>query len=256
MMAISANPYGPGFYLFSTWGFSGETYEIMTLDGKNFSNFKGSCDYGSVDWTEYPPKTVVTIGHHKGSISISGDGAKTFAKYGGDTKLSAVCALPKGVLIKCITAGKVPGKNIPGIYRSTDLGKNWDKVSDIDVGNTFLPAANYKERVYIHSPNGLVVSNDSGKTWVLIKGSPAFTYTVQFSKDDSLMMGFNKEGGFESKDRGLTWKNVVPPPPPVTTTVKNKYTTQHVYYDFAWDFRKNIVYAFAPGVGFRYEFKK
>ncbi len=246
------NPYGPGFFLFSSHGHTGDTYQLRSLDGTpvTFGNFKGNYDYGAVDWTETPPKIVMAISHHRGKMDLSTDGGKRFKTImQPGRQLAQVGVLPGEVLIHCFK-GDRNGKSTEktGIYRSEDLGKSWRKVSDINVGHSCFGIPVYRDRAYIYTPQGVAISEDDGRTWTLVPGSPAFEYRILIGKTDEQLMGFNKEGGFLSTDRGKTWKKVLPPPPQA-----KKHNQDHHYRDFAWDVDKDVFYSFAPNSVYRYQ---
>jgi photosystem II stability/assembly factor-like uncharacterized protein len=246
------NPYGPGFVLFSSHGFNPQkTYQALSWDGgKTFVQWEGNRNFGAVDWTQTPPRTFVTDARHASTCWVTTDGAKTFRKVSDDKKPRCVRlgALGEGVLIRCLSHREKDTPGI-GIYRSADLGKTWQKVSDLDVGGNAgcSPIVAYKGRAYVATPDGLVKSTDRGKTWTLVEGSPALAYAVLPGQTDRHLLGFAEDGGYESTDAGETWKKIMPPPPPA-----EKWMQSHSYYDFAWDVDNDVVYASAPDAAWRF----
>ncbi|MGF1451386.1 MAG: WD40/YVTN/BNR-like repeat-containing protein [Opitutales bacterium] len=240
------NPYGSGFFLFSSHGFTPESYQLRSLDGtpETFANFPGNFDYGAVDWTRSPLRTIIAVDHHRRKLWVSTDGGEEFSAVldAPPYQLGQVGALPGGTLIHCLM-GNRQGEVLPntGVYRSTNDGRSWEKVSEPQTPHACFDIPVYQDRAYLYTVDGLAISEDDGQTWRVVPNSPRFEHPVVFGADDSQMLGFNREGGFASTDRGETWNAFLPPPP-----VADRYIQDHRCYDFAWGHQRGIVYAYAP----------
>jgi len=239
------NPEGPGFWLFSSHGFSGNTYQLKSTDGTpdTFGKFPGNYDFGAVDWGEAPPRTILAAWHHRTKLDLSLDGGKSFQTILKPGRpLAQVGVLPGGTLIHAIQVDR-SGEPTPetGIYRSTDSGASWQKVSDLIIPHSCFDIPVRKGRAYVYTLQGLAVSDDDGVTWQLIANSPVFEHPVVFGARPGELLGFNHNGVFVSKDSGMKWMKVLPPPPKIRKPIQD-----HKYYDFAWDPQLATLYAFAP----------
>ncbi len=251
----STNPYGPGFVLFCSHGFNDKkAYQALAWDGKTIETWPLDGDVGTVDWSDPDrEKLLFFMPRHNNILVTSKDSGKTRTEVVKKDKIVNVGALGDGVLVYAVSARK--GSPEDGIYRSPDMGKTWEKVSNAKSAPVNCsPIFAFKERAYFNSTEGLLKSADRGKTWRLVPDSPVFTYAVQPAENDTHLLGFNEEGGFESKDQGVTWKKIMPAPPTVFTgdveRKRQKWLQSHNYYSFEWDCKKNIVYAFAPDAVF------
>ncbi len=245
----SLNPYGPGFVLFCSHGFNDKSsYQALSWDGKTIETWPSDADFGTVDWTAKPMPLIFSNPRHNTNLIISEDGGKTQVEVAKEKDIVNIGALGNNVLVYCVwdRKGKNPRR---GMYRSEDKGKTWTKIAD-DInarGNNCSAIFAYKNRAYLHTVKGLYKSTDYGKTWRLVPDSPPMSYGVQPAEDDTHLLGFNTEGVYESTDQGETWKKIMPPPPK-----GKKWLQSHSYYGFAWDHKKNVVYAFAGDSVYRY----
>jgi hypothetical protein len=127
--------------------------------------------------------------------------------------------------------------NGDGIYRSSNLGQSFTKVSELNP-RTRVPVL-FKGRFYLGG-DGLIVSQDKGLTWEPQGSAIEIWVGPYFGADESQMMMANNEGVYLTSDAGETWNKVASIPPDF------KYDPQ-VWGSFAWDPKSGILYAAAVG---------
>ncbi len=220
------NPNGAGFAPISWSSFERDKGQVVCTDGQNFINFwqPSDCwDFGTVSWQSNPPQTFFIVHHHsKGEAWLSTDGGQSFEIiFDQGSRVQALGIIEPNVLIKALSREYKGGEYVDnpdedpklvGIHRSADLGKTWTKVSDIELRDWKGSMVYYKGDAWFNSPDGLVLSEDDGKTWHIVKGSPTFTQPVVYGQKDNEMMGVNHEGFFFSEDTGRTWKKILDAP--------------------------------------------
>jgi photosystem II stability/assembly factor-like uncharacterized protein len=141
-----------------------------------------------------------------------------------------------------------------GVFRSADGGETWEKVLDgnFSMGRGSMNCARiftYEDRAYLHSPRGLYKSIDLGRTWRLVPDSPAFEFNVMAGEDDTHLAGISRDGLFESRDRGETWEKIAPAPP---VPENQRWMQSHTYYDFTWDYVRDVFYVSGADIAYRY----
>jgi len=178
-------------------------------------------DFGQVDWTD--ARAMIALRHESGGIiCLTTDGARAWKDLGkGFSRVGLFDA-------KTLMAIK---EKQPGIFRSTDGGENWTKVSDSSP--TGLAMRTYKRVGYWTSDAGLLASKDKGATWA-VQGSPVRAFQGPFfGKDESHIVVVGKEGFQETTDAGKTWKLAAPLP--------EGYDADRMTL-CAWDASANIFY--------------
>jgi photosystem II stability/assembly factor-like uncharacterized protein len=162
----------------------------------------------------------------------STDGGKTWKQvlYLSDTAGAADLELQPGnekVVFACMWHGQrkpwtiISGAREGGIYKSTDGGDNWTKLSGglpnelFGRANVAIPAVQ-PNRVYAlieaKPGSGLYRSEDAGATWTLVNGSPSIitrpfyydTLGVDPNNPDVVFVG--DEGWFKSTDGGKNFR--------------------------------------------------
>ncbi len=245
----SINPYGPGFVLVCSHGFNDKkAYQALSWDGTTIETWPLDGDIVAVDWSAPGKiKPILSKPRHNNILILSKDAGANSKQVAKRDHICNIGTLGDGVLIYCIGTRK--GAPDDGIYRSPDEGKTWEQVSDISVwaDSNCSSIVACKERAYLHSPKGLLKSTDRGKNWRIVPDSPAFTYALQLAEDDSHMLGLSREGVYESTDQGETWQKITEAPPE-----GKKWIQSHQYYDFAWDYKNDVIYASAPNHAYRY----
>jgi hypothetical protein len=141
----------------------------------------------------------------------------------------------------------------PGIFRSTDFGQTWTKVSDYTLYGT--SPVHYGSNIYWTAKEGVVVSRDGGKTWSVC-GSPVanIVFGPYFGKSEQEMMVVSAKGFHITKDGGRSWTVAAPffvPPAipgawePNTSILAPETKPEHwtgAMWCFGWDAGKDLLY--------------
>ncbi|MCX5675266.1 MAG: sialidase family protein [Planctomycetota bacterium] len=215
---IDADPAGKRLAVFVVYGSS-----ALTLDGGAtwIKSKLSHIDAVASDWTDCC--SLVALRHESGgTIALSGDGGQTWKDLGKGFK---------GVGLFDARTLVATKEKEGGIFRSTDGGENWSRVSDLNPSG--LAMRTFRGAGYWVSDAGLLVSKDKGATWA-VQGAPLkMVQGPYFGKDESHIVVLTKEGFQETADGGKTW-NVAAPLPPDTTA--DRMTT------CAWDVKANLFY--------------
>jgi hypothetical protein len=217
------------------WTNDGTTWKKMASLGRNW-------DFGATDWASPEPKTMIVTKHEAdGEVYLSTDGAmswnlmsiKVYASMGTvpPPEFAMVGVMDATTLIYSEGSGG-------GILRSTDSGKSFTKVSDLNP-RTRVPVL-FKGVFYLGG-DGLMVSKDKGATWEPQGSAITIFEGPYFGEDEAHIMMTNTEGVFLTSDAGDTWTKVAAIPPDF------KYNPQ-VWGGFAWDPLNGLLYAAAVGV--------
>jgi hypothetical protein len=214
-----------------------------TTDGLNWKRFTSlgrNWDFGSVDWAAPVPKTIIAAKHETnppGEVYVTSDGGVSWNKLsiyvnGNRDRISMVGALNATTFI--YSKGD-------GIYRSTDIGFTWTKVSSVNP-QTRIPVL-FQGTHYLGSTNGLIISKDKGASWQEQGTAVNIWQGPFFGRDENEMMVVGKDGVFITKDAGKTWKQVA--------SLKPKESgflfSPNWFGCYAWDPVNNIVYASSMG---------
>ena len=217
--ALQADPAGKRLACFMIYGSS-----AMTTDGgATWSKFKVThLDFGAVDWAD-TGKRLLAIRHESGGVLTTSDDAGATWKdlekgFGG-------C----GVLDHSTFLATKEKES--GIFRSTDTGATWTKVSD---EKPFAPVPVVVDgTAYWPAGKSLLVSRDKGATWTAM--SVEATHGPVFGKDSTQFIVAGKGGISETLDSGKTWQIAAPLPA--------GFTTNRVGPNYAWDPKAKIFYA-------------
>ena len=238
------NPNGAGFCPISWCSFSRDTAQVCSPDGQSFFPFwqpGDSWDFGTCDWNAPSPRVFLICHHHtRGEVWLSTDGGQNFdVLFDDGSRLQALGVIGPNVLLKALSRRFERGEFVDrqddpalvGIHHSSDLGKSWQKVSDIEVtrGKGAIIYHQGNNRAYLNTQDGLAVSDDRGLTWRIVPDSPFFVQPVQFGRKDAHLMGANTEGFYESTDGGHTWSHVFGVP-----------EGTHIFF---WDPTRDVFYA-------------
>jgi len=223
---------------FSLDGLAGWTTD--GLNWKRFTSLGRNWDFGSVDWAAPVPTTIIAAKHETnppGEVCVTSDGGVSWNKLSiyvnaNRDRISMVGALNATTFI--YSKGE-------GIYRSTDTGVTWTKVSSVNP-QTRIPVL-FHGTHYLGSTNGLLISKDKGASWQEQGAAVSIWQGPFFGRDGNEMMVVGKDGVFITKDVGKTWKRVA--------SLKPKESgflfSPNWFGCYAWDPVNNILYASSMG---------
>ncbi len=217
--ALQADPAGKRLACFMIYGSSG-----MTTDGGNtWTKWTTShLDFGAVDWADTGKRLLAMRHESGGMLTTSEDAGTTWVDL---SKGWSTCGV---IDHKTFVATK---EKEPGIFRSTDTGATWTKVSD-QQPSACVPVV---QAGVIYWPTGksLLVSRDQGSTWEPLPPVEA-SHGPWFGKDAAHFVVAGKSGFSATNDGGKTWQNVAPLPP--------EFTTNRVGPNYSWDAEADIFY--------------
>jgi photosystem II stability/assembly factor-like uncharacterized protein len=212
----------------------------MTADGgKTWAAFTGlgrNWDYAAVDWSGDAVKNIFGARHETGGeVFLSHDAGKTWNKLFADPEFEKSGGL--GIFDEKTLVYTMKGK---GILRSTDAGKTWGQVSDLQPWGRVVRI--FKGVAYWLSREGLLASRDKGATWARQGAAVEASIGPYFHpKDEKRMAVAGIKGIFETADGGETWKSVSPLPEKFTMPKAGWYAT------VAWDPVHGVYYASQMG---------
>jgi photosystem II stability/assembly factor-like uncharacterized protein len=228
--ALNFDPAGKRLACFMLDGSSGYTLN----GGKNWQKMTGNgrgWDAASVDWSAEKPADIFALRHESGGeIFTSDDLCKTWKLKGRG--FSAVGIFTADALV----ATKEKEK---GIFRSTDGGGSWQKVSDLQPAGRDIRIL--KGVAYWTSGAGLLVSKDAGRTWAVQGAAVECSFGPYFGRDEKHVVVVGKKGVLESKDGGTSWQRVAGLPPRLDVGMPGWFL------NFGWDPNANIFYASRMG---------
>jgi len=173
-------------------------------------------EYGSVDWSSPTAQTIIGVAHEKPSqtVNLSLDGGTTW------TELTTfdVSSGPAAAMVGAIDATTLIGSRGNGIVRSTDRGATWSPVSTVNP-LTHTPTR-FKDKFYLTTSAGLLVSADKGATWtaqgVAIPGAFMLQGPYFGADENAMVVGTNSTNNngtgtssiYKSVDAGAHWTKV------------------------------------------------
>jgi photosystem II stability/assembly factor-like uncharacterized protein len=173
----------------------------------------------AVDWSACPPQTMIAKEHHTkpGDIWITQDGGQTWTLTDQESRHLGVIDSNTFVL----------GKE-DGIYRSTDGGSSWEKVSD------YVPrpqiAVEYDGQIFWAAGNSVIVTED-GKDWETwgkeLPDEIKFGPYLGRNAEEAMVVAGNKI--YITRDAGTTWTEAAD-------------ARGGMRSGYAWDPAENIIY--------------
>ncbi len=198
--------------------------------------------WGMLNWADpIAERTVLLAKRHHGAPEqwLSTDSGKSWRK------LDFLCRNPGVMDSRTFVAGIDDSvEDVEnGIYRSTDQGNTYEKVSDfVPTGKT---PSRWDHNFYWAVSDGVIVSRDGGKTWDHTGGKvPDTLWGPYFGRTEKEMMVVGKQGFFASADGGASWKKLhdfyVPGDP---KNIEKSYNAMHPCASFGWDPAHDLIYA-------------
>ena len=187
----------------------GGAYETRD-DGLTFTMLGGVEQQGdllSVDLSD-PDRQTLLIGGHEtgGAITISTDGGASWGPIGKGLPSGTNCTFPHIIDAQTFLVGCGGyGGSEHGIYRSTDAGQSWKRVSTD--GGSGAPLHATDQTIYWLSPDGaLTRSSDAGKTWTRAIDSGTIVGPGIIELPDQRLAALGKRYVMVSADHGATWQ--------------------------------------------------
>ncbi len=217
------------------WSPGGERgFYVSTDGGQTWKKTLGDEEFTGVTDFEVDPRDpnwiyAATWQHHRTVAAWMGGGPKTklyLSTDGGNNWKELKNGLPKGNMGKIglaispidpdvVYAAIELDRTTGGIFRSTDRGGSWKKMSDEVAGATGphyyqeLYASPHKfDRIYLMD-NQLRMSEDGGKTFVSVNTNDKHVdnHAMAFKKSDPNYIMVGTDGGvYESFDLGANWR--------------------------------------------------
>lgn len=207
-------------------------------DGSSFAN-TGTIthsDFVTVDFADPDRKTLLASGHEQAhKLYMTSDAGANWHEIGDKIPAEAqTCPFPYVIdaqtfLLGCGSYGG--GKT--GIYRSTDAGQTWTKVSSFGGGAAPLIASDGSIYWASEGTGGIVKSTDQGLTWADPIGVGVVGSVTPMELPDGKLATLGSMAVLESSDDGMTWKSASSALPYVPTGVV--YSVQGgAFYVWHW----------------------
>ncbi len=217
------------------WSPGGERGLFKTVDGgKTWINVLSAGEWTGVTDIAIDPRNpdrlyAATWQHHRTVAAYVGGGPESgihVSEDGGETWTELTTGLPDGKMGKIglaispirpdvVYAAIELDRRTGGVWRSTDRGASWTKMSDAVGGGTGphyyteLYASPHKfDRLYMVS-NTSQVSEDGGETWRAINNEYKHVddHAIAFRNDDPDYIIVGSDGGlYESHDDETSWR--------------------------------------------------
>jgi hypothetical protein len=223
---------------FSLDGLAGWTTD--GLNWKSFTSLGRNWDFGSVDWAAPVPETIIAAKHETnppGEVYVTTDGGLTWKQLSihlGENR-------DRVSMVGAMDATTVVYSSGDGIYRSTNTGSTWTKVSSANP-QTRIPVLFWGAQ-YLGSSTGLLVSKDTGASWSPQGAVVNIWQGPFFGQNEKEMVVIGKDGAFMTQDSGETWTRSAGLKP----KEGNFEFSPNWFGCYAWDPVNNILYASAMG---------
>jgi photosystem II stability/assembly factor-like uncharacterized protein len=168
----------------------------------------------AVDFSDPARKTLLTGLHEQTrSLHVSHDGGETWEKIGDrlpeESNFSSDPIILDSRTFLVNAAGWAKGKSW-GIYRTSDGGKTWAKVSESGPGGRAVVTSGGSIFWQLMWGGGLLRSSDKGATWSKL-GSPVKTNAIEIP--GGRIAAIAEQQLLVSKDEGSTWEKLGDPLP-------------------------------------------
>lgn len=153
-------------------------------------------------------ESIIVAGDNQSSVWFSNDYGLTWTKSNGFTNAYITSILlfknNSQTDLTCIVG------TTGGIYRSSDLGISWSKVSDYYVLSLTKIYDNIKSQLYLFAGGESYIysSTDNGKTWNINAYGGMFQQAQAFSVLDEIVYCGSYNGIFKSDDYGNNWISI------------------------------------------------
>jgi photosystem II stability/assembly factor-like uncharacterized protein len=177
----------------------GETWKVM-------DNKSSHVDWCAVDWADPDMKWVLTLKHESGDLLLaSRDGGQSFQEVGKGYGPAWIFDKDTAV----IAEAKAKTKPKPGILRTTDGGKTFERSADYYA--RALPRL-HRGILYWVVEGAVISSGDQGKTWKKLSDLGDGRMGPVFGKTAQHQFVLTGSGIVESTDGGQTWAKPLPLP--------------------------------------------
>ena len=228
--SLNVDPLGKRLACFMLDGPSGYTLDGgMTWQGMA-GNQRG-WDAGSVQWSGDKTVNIFALRHECGGEVY----ASTEMGKGWTLKGKAFASV--GIFDARTCVATLEGDR--GIYRTTDGGDNWTKVSDLQPAGRDIRILG--GIAFWTSGQGLLVSKDRGATWAIQGEEVECSFGPYFGKDAMHIVVVGRKGLFRTTNGGREWEQAAPLPPDY------RVTTAGWFLNFGWDPNADIFYASCMG---------
>jgi hypothetical protein len=213
----------------SGWTNDGTTWTETMQIGRNW-------DFAATDWSSANPTTMFAAQHEAGgAVWVSTNAGQVW------TKLSVIVSAsgagfppPKYAMVGVMGATTLVYCNGAGIYRSTDTGATFTKVSDFNP-TTRVPVY-FKGVYYLGGDGGIMVSRDQGATWTQQGTALPMWVGPYFGTDEKSMVVADNTSIYRTVDGGMTWTRIASVP-------MGTYYNPQIWGGIAWDPIHNILYS-------------
>lgn len=200
-------------------------------------------DLVSIDLSDPAHATMVAGGHEVAkALRLSKDGGATWTDISSNLPDGTNCTLPlvidkKTYLVGCGGYGGGPS----GIYRTTNSGGSWSRVSGGGGGAAPIRASDGS--IYWPSPgnSGMVRSTDDGRTWTDADPTKKTRTNTPAALPDGRIAALAKNELIISSDQGATWT-------PVTTAFP--YADDEVISGFTYSAQQRAFFVWHNTCGF------
>lgn len=199
-------------------------------------------DYVSIDFTDPERQTLLASGHEMPRLlRYSTDGGTTWEDIGQNIPEEArICSWPVVLdattfLLGCGTFGGGTG----GIFRSTDAGDSWERVSEHKIFPGPLLAADGSIYFAGEVTDGIMRSDDQGRTWLGPFGAGEIAGATPVELPGGRVAAVGQRRVLVSADRGAHWK-VVTSELPFQPTGITYSAERRAFYAYHWTCESNI----------------